>query len=276
MAFRGYGYLIGVIIFWGLSFPLSKLALNFMSPFVLTLIRFLVGGVILSIYAKGLEYGKKEAINAILNMAIFVILLNIAINFSSNPALASVLIYTQPIFVIIFARLFGDVIRLEQVIGVIVAFAGIFISVNSVNFDLGSLIAIVASILWALGTIYYSKLKVRNIIKLNAFMSLFSSLFIIPIVPFSNYFVFNYKGLFLAILVGVIAQALGFIFWFNGVSQLGPSVASSVVILVPASAYLFTFLLLGKLPTLFELLGSSLALIGVFISQYSRIKNRKM
>ncbi|WP_240931195.1 DMT family transporter [Acidianus sulfidivorans] len=275
MTYKGYTYLIGVIIFWGLSFPLSKLALTFMSPFVLTLIRFLVGGAILSIYARGLEYSKKEAINAILNMAIFVILLNVAINFSSNPALASVLIYTQPIFVIILARLFGDVIRVSQAIGVLIAFIGIFISVNSVNFDLGSIIAIIAAILWAFGTIYYSRLKVKNIIKLNAFMSLFSSLFIIPIIPFSDYFILNFEGLSLAILVAIIAQALGFIFWFKGVSELGPSVASSVVILVPASAYFFTFLLLGKIPSLFQLIGSFLALLGVFISQISRLKVKK-
>lgn len=275
MASKGYLYLIGVIIVWGLSFPLSKLALSFMSPFVLTFIRFLVGGTILLIYARGLVYGKKEIINAILNVAIFVILLNIAINFSSNPALTSVLVYTQPIFVIVIARLLGESVRLDQIIGVIVAFSGILISVDSTSFDLGSFMAIFAAILWAVGTIYYSKMKVNNVIKLNAFMSLFSSIFVIPILPFSGYIKLNVYGILLAILVAFLAQSLGFILWFNGVRELGPSVASSVVILVPVSAYLFTFLILGKVPTTLEIVGSSLALLGVLISQYSKIRVTK-
>lgn len=275
MASKGYLYLIGVIIVWGLSFPLSKLALSFMSPFVLTFIRFLVGGTILLIYARGLVYGKKEIINAILNVAIFVILLNIAINFSSNPALTSVLVYTQPIFVIVIARLLGESVRLDQIIGVIVAFSGILISVDSTSFDLGSVMAIFAAILWAIGTIYYSKMKVNNVIKLNAFMSLFSSIFVIPILPFSGYIKLNVYGILLAILVAFLAQSLGFILWFNGVRELGPSVASSVVILVPVSAYLFTFLILGKVPTTLEIVGSSLALLGVLISQYSKIRVTK-
>lgn len=274
MGSKGYLYLTGVVVVWGLSFPLSKLALHYMSPFVLTFIRFLVGGTLLLIYARGLVYGKREAINAILNMAIFVILLNIAINVSSDPALASVLIYTQPIFVIIIARLLGEVVSLEQILGVMIAFIGIFISVGSTNFDLGSILAVVAALLWAIGTIYYSKLKVSNVIKLNAFMSLFSSLFIIPLLPFSSYIVFSVNGIILAFLVAVLAQALGFIFWFNGVSELGPSIASSISILVPVSAYFFTFLLLGIVPSTLQVIGSALALIGVIISQ-SKVKIKK-
>lgn len=268
---RGYLTILGVIIVWGISFPLSKIALYFMSPFVLTSIRFTIGGLILTAYGKGIIYGKKEAINAILNMGIFVILLNLAINYSTNPALASVLIYMQPIFVALFSRLRGEEILFPQLIGIIVSFTGIFISVDSVNFSLGSLIAIVAAILWAVGTLYYSNLKNRDIVKLNAFMSLFSSLFVIPILPFDFYFKPSALGIGVGILVAIIAQALGFIFWFSSVKDLGATTASSIVILVPVSAYLFSFIILDQIPNIFQIFGSSLALIGVFISQYSRV-----
>ncbi len=268
---KGYLFIIGVIIVWGLSFPLSKIALYFMSPFVLTFIRFLIGGLILTIYGKGIIYGKKEAINAILNMGIFVILLNLAINYSSNPALASVLIYTQPIFVAIFERIKGEEILLPQLIGILISFIGIFISVDSINFSLGSLVAIIAAIIWAIGTLYYARFKDRNVVKLNAFMSLFSSLIVLPTLPLDFYFKPYIFGVTMGILVAVIAQALGFIFWFSSVKDLGATTASSIVILVPVSAYLFSFIILAKVPNIFQIIGSSLALIGVFISQYSRV-----
>ncbi|BDC17178.1 EamA family transporter [Acidianus sp. HS-5] len=262
---------MGVIIVWGLSFPLSKIALYFMSPFVLTFLRFTIGGLILAIYGKGIIYGKREAINAILNMGIFVILLNLAINYSKNPALASVLIYMQPIFVAVFTRIKGEEILLPQLIGIIISFIGIFISVDSVNFSIGSLIAIIAAILWAIGTLYYAKLKDRNVVKLNAFMSLFSSLFVLPTIPFGFYFKPSAVGLALGVLVAIIAQALGFMFWFSSVKDLGATTASSIVILVPVSAYIFSFIILNQIPNIFQIMGSSLALIGVFISQYSRV-----
>ncbi len=270
---KGYLSILGVIIVWGFSYPLTKLALNYMSPFVLTFFRFLIGGVILLIYAKGMVYGKKQITNTLLNVAFFVILLNVAINLSYNPALASVLIYTQPIFVIIILRLLGERIYTLQLAGVIIAFLGIFISVDSANFNLGSLIAILAAILWAVGTVYYKRnLNNENILKLNAFMSLFSSIVALPTIGIDYYFVYSIYGILLAISVAIVAQALGFMFWFTSLKTLGPITSSTMSILVPVSAYLFSFLMLDEIPNLYQIIGSSLALLGVLISQYSLIR----
>ncbi len=270
---KGYLSILGVIIVWGFSYPLTKLALNYMSPFVLTFFRFLIGGVILLIYAKGMVYGKKQITNTLLNVAFFVILLNVAINLSYNPALASVLIYTQPIFVIIILRLLGERIYTLQLAGVIIAFLGIFISVDSANFNLGSLIAILAAILWAVGTVYYKRnLNNENTLKLNAFMSLFSSIVALPTIGIDYYFVYSIYGILLAISVAIVAQALGFMFWFTSLKTLGPITSSTMSILVPVSAYLFSFLMLDEIPNLYQIIGSSLALLGVLISQYSLIR----
>ncbi len=43
--------------------------------------------------------------------------------------------------------------------------------------------------------------------------------------------------------------------------------ASSMSILVPASAYLFALLILDKVPTEMEIIGSAITLAGVLISQ---------
>lgn len=273
---NGYLSILGVITVWGLSFPLSKLALNFMSPFILTFFRFLIGGIILLAYARGIVYGKKEIINAILNMSLFIILLNLAINLSSNPALASVLIYTQPIFVVIIIRLLGERINPLQLVGVIIAFTGIFISVDSGEFNIGSIIAVLAALLWAIGTIYYRRNLIKeNVIKLNAFMSLFSALFALPTIGIDFHFVFNIYGILLAIGVAIIAQAMGFIFWFSSIRNLGPLTSSTMAILVPVSAYIFSFVILGKIPSYFQVLGSALALLGVIISQIGFVRLTK-
>ncbi|WP_243677840.1 EamA family transporter [Vulcanisaeta distributa] len=69
------------------------------------------------------------------------------------------------------------------------------------------------------------------------------------------------------ITVALVAQVMGFLLWFLGVRDLGPVTASSISILVPASAYLFALLILGKVPTEMEVIGSAITLTGVLISQ---------
>jgi EamA-like transporter family. len=44
---RGYLAIFGVLIAWGSSYSLSKIALAYMSPFVLTMFRFVVGALVL-------------------------------------------------------------------------------------------------------------------------------------------------------------------------------------------------------------------------------------
>ncbi|MGC9180153.1 MAG: EamA family transporter [Vulcanisaeta sp.] len=98
---RGYLAMLGVLLAWGSSYSLTKIALNYMSPFVLAMFRFLVGALVLSLIGRDLLLSRKSFINALLNGALFVAFLNLAIQYSTNLALVSVLIYTQPLFVVI-------------------------------------------------------------------------------------------------------------------------------------------------------------------------------
>ncbi|PSN98469.1 hypothetical protein B9Q11_02210 [Candidatus Marsarchaeota G2 archaeon ECH_B_SAG-F08] len=102
----GFLFMLGVALSWGLSYPLSKIALSYISPFVLTFLRFSLGALFLLPFAKGVSAGKPQALSALLNNALFVVILNFALLYSSNPALTSVLIYTQPVFVMVLERAF--------------------------------------------------------------------------------------------------------------------------------------------------------------------------
>ncbi|AWR99124.1 DMT family transporter [Metallosphaera hakonensis] len=260
--------LFALIVFWGSAFPIIKITLNFMSPFVIALIRVLVGGTILFLITRRLTIGVKESVSALLNIGIFLILLNLGIQYSSNPGLASTLIYTQPVFVLILSRLvLKERLNLIQVLGTVIAFVGIVSAVGVTDFNIGSVIALAGGLTWALGTIYYRvNLRDREVMSLNAYMSLFSSLFIFPVSLLDFHLTLNPMGIGLALLVSVTAQALGFILWFNAVRTIGPVRASSAVLLVPVSSYLFSLVLLGEIPTLPEALGSAITLLGVFLT----------
>ncbi|BCS92397.1 DMT family transporter [Metallosphaera javensis (ex Sakai et al. 2022)] len=277
MPSKQYLGLILLIIFWGSAFPIIKLALEFMSPFMIALIRVTVGGTLLFLFVRKLAYGVKESISALLNIGIFLILLNLGIQYSANPGLASTLIYTQPVFVLILSRLvLKERINPLQALGIVLAFTGVIASVGIGNFDLGSIIALLGGLTWAVGTIYYRiYLRDRDVLALNAYMSLFSGLFIAPVSLLEPRISPSLEGIGLTLLVSVTAQALGFILWFNAVKFIGPVKASTVVLLVPVSSYLFSYLLLGELPTLEEAVGSAITLLGVFLTFIPGINVRR-
>ncbi len=83
---RGYLAMLGVLIAWGSSYSISKVAMYYMSPFVLTMYRFGFGGLLLFLIGRGLVINRRYVINALLNGALFVVFLNLAIKYSSNPA----------------------------------------------------------------------------------------------------------------------------------------------------------------------------------------------
>ncbi|PSN83705.1 permease [Candidatus Marsarchaeota G1 archaeon BE_D] len=261
--------MLGVALSWGLSYPLSKIALSYISPFVLTFLRFSLGALFLLPFAKGVSAGKPQALSALLNNALFVVILNFALLYSSNPALTSVLIYTQPVFVMVLERaFFGKKTTKKQSLGVLLAFFGVALSVGSASFDLGSFLAVLDGFLWSVGTLYHQKRLVNsNLLQLNAFMTLFSALIVSPTLLLNHSFVLTRESLLLSLLVPLSAQTLGFLFWFNAVNRLGAIRASSLSLLVPISAYLLSFALLGKTPTKFEFVGSAITLIGVYLTQ---------
>lgn len=266
---RGYLAMLGVLAAWGSSYSISKVAMYYMSPFVLTMYRFGFGGLLLYLIGRGLVINRRYVINALLNGALFVVFLNLAIKYSSNPALVSVLVYTQPIFVLILSiALYGEKPTALQVVGIIIAFSGLLIAVGVYSFDIGDAIAILGGFIWALGTHYYRRNLVHeDLIRLNASMAVISALIAAPTLIINPHMELTLNAVAWGIIVALVAQVMGFLLWFLGVKDLGPVTASSISILVPASAYLFALLILGKVPTEMEVIGSAITLTGVLISQ---------
>ncbi|WP_292321038.1 DMT family transporter [Caldisphaera sp.] len=267
---KGYIYIALVTLIWGSAYPIVKILENYISPIYVAFLRSFIGGLIILILWKKIIYGVKETIAGLLNMGLFLIFLNLGIMYSKNPSLAAVLVYTQPIFVVILSRFYLKLsITYFQYIGIIIGFIGIFLtSLSSISFSLGLIFSLISGLSWALGTVYFVKnLSNKDVIALNSYMSLISAPFILAFIPISYYFVFNLKSLLLIIYTTVIIQALAWLLWFYAVKLVGPVKSSSIVMLTPVVSFLFTIYLIKILPTFLQVIGSSMALIGSLISQ---------
>lgn len=271
---KDYMFAILIGVAWGSSYALSKLALLYSSPMVLTEFRLIIGTLFLYLLIrKRLSISKHDVISGIMNIGGFLILLNLGIALSKNPSLAAVFIYTEPIFALILARVFlGEKTTTLQTIGITLAFIGIIIASGLGDFSYGDIISLAGGFLWAVGTIYYNKyLGNNNTIEENTKMNLVSALFVLPFISLQLHFMISLISIFYLVLVALIAQVLGFWLWFRSVKSLGPVMASTFGLLVPVFSYLFTFLILGEIPTFVQIIGSAITLTGIFFTYIEKI-----
>ena len=69
------------------------------------------------------------------------------------------------------------------------------------------------------------------------------------------------------VYLGVIATVVAFVFWYEGVSRIGPSRASAFTFLVPIVGVSSSVLVLGERPGPTTLLGGAIVLLALWIIQ---------
>jgi len=258
-----------VALLWGLAYPLTKLVSEYYSPMIISVARVAVALVFFYLLGRDFAIGLKQFINGLLNFVGLLTFLNLGISFSSNPGLVAVMIYTQPLFILIIESILGTKIRTRGIIGIILGVVGITAS-GFVHFDLGLMFGLIGGIVWAMGTVYYRRnLLKEDLVKLNASMTLTSLPVLLLLTPFSFQFTLSLSTIGLLILLGLIAQVGGFYFWFNAVKYLGSVKASTGSLLVPVTAYVLSFAFFRTVPTLIEIIGSAITLIGVYLTMTS-------
>ena len=70
--------------------------------------------------------------------------------------------------------------------------------------------------------------------------------------------------------LGVFGTALGFVWYYEGIRRVGPLRAAQFINLVPVSAVLLAFLILGEPLTLSLVLGAALVISGVYLTNRGR------
>ncbi len=265
---RGLKLAIVLALVWGSSYPLIKIASSYASPVLISMFRVVVSSVFFLALTKGrFVKGKDELIVGIFNVAFFMLLLNFGTALSPNPGIAAIMIYTQPIFVIVIEKILGANLSLRSVMGVLIGFTGIAISVSSSSFSLGTMISLLGGLTWALGTVIFSrKIRNSNVLELNAFISLVSIPILIPFLPIDFYFIISPMSIGILISLAVLAQVAGYVTWFSMVKEMGGIKASSSSLLVPVMSYVMSFILLRDIPTQLEVIGSIVTLVGIYIT----------
>lgn len=275
------------IIIWGTTFISTKVLLADFQPVEILFFRFLMG--LLALLAAYPHRLKRTTVRQELTFAaaglcgicLYYLLENIALTYTMASNVG-VIISVAPFFTVILSYLFmkEEKLRADFFLGFAVAMVGIFlISFNGSRLEVspvGDLLALLAALVWACYSILTKKISGYgyNTILTTRRVFCYGILFMIPAL-----FLFDFElgfarfadpvRLLNIVYLGLGASALCFVTWNFAVKVLGAVKTSIYIYMVPAITIVTSVLILKEPITILSVIGTLLAVIGLFLSEYS-------
>ncbi|WP_306144217.1 DMT family transporter [Roseibium sp. MMSF_3412] len=282
MSLRNWVMLAVLGAIWGGSFLFAKVAVAEIPPFVLVFLRVSSACAVLLLvlwHQKLLGQLKLDLALPFLLMG----LLNNAIPFSLlflgqteiGAGLASILNATTPIFTVIVAGLLTgqESLPFNKIAGVLLGVAGVAIMLSSSLSGVANdpvwaqVCCLGAAVSYACAATYARRFKEVRPQVSAAGQLLGSSLIMLPV---AVYFGTGWSPSGTSMTawanvaaLGIIATALAYLIYFQLLADAGATNASLVTLIVPASALLFGWLILGENLSALQLAGFAVLLIGL-------------
>jgi drug/metabolite transporter (DMT)-like permease len=280
--------LLGLVVVWGLSIPLTKLALVSISPLTLTALRYLVAAPFFALFLLGRPLPArrvlcKMALLGLLGMGVGQEMQVLAVQ-RISASVATVISASIPILTVILAtwRL-GQRIRFWHALGLATALGGVFLVAYGPDAhapDLaaavlaGTAMALVSSVAVAGYYVFSAELAItEGVVPVAAWGSLFGMLVLLPgaawevatrpIAP-------SLTGWAVVLYLGLLVTVLGIWVWLRALQTLPARIAASSQYLQPligiaASAVLFDDKLGGRFAA-----GTALVFVGIGLSAFTR------
>lgn len=272
--------LLIAMIFWGLSWPVSKILSSMHSPFDIAFWRFLLVAIcilpIIFMLKIKIMIKRNEIPMLIINIianTLYVIVFFYGLNLG-NAGIAGVITITlSPIIAtflsaIIFKHRLSRLEMLGLLFGLISGF--FFLHLTSIDALLNkfNLLFILAAFLWACITLSVKKISL-NPLAINFYTSLFSAILLIPFIS-ANHFnvILEPYSLALILIVAILSTALGTTIYYKSIEVLGIVKSAALTLLVPFFALLLSWAILGEVPDLNTIIGGILALIAIYLISF--------
>ncbi len=284
-----YVYGFAAMLFWGMSFIWTSILLKYYQPVTIIFLRLIISScfLFLMIYLfKRSERLKRKDLGLIFLSALFNPFLyflgeNTGLKYST-PAVTSVIIATIPVFSPVVAWFsLKERISFLNITGILICFSGLIVMLVDKHFVLsidplgliflGSAVlsALVYSVLLKRLTSRYSPLSLiawQNLIGVFLFFPIFLAFDLSQFreVPVNTEIV---TSLF---LLAILASSVSYVCYAMTVRSLGITKANVFTNLIPVFTSILSFLILSELFTLQKIIGISVVIGGVFISELKR------
>lgn len=272
--------LLTLAMLWGSAFVIIKFGLDSLSPAHLTLFRQLVASLC---FVPFLLLSGRRLLPAWRDLPFFVLLgllgytiYHTALNYGEiqvNAGTASLIIATAPAFTAVFASFFlSERLALLGWLGMLLSFGGVALIVLGDNPQQGlnayALLILLAALVTALyQTLQRPLFKRYRPVEVTAFATWAGTL---PLLMFLPGFTHSLgeagaSSLWAGVYLGVFPSALAYSLLAYGVSKLAVTQVAAFLYAVPVFGLLFSWLLLGEVPTLLTLAGGVVALAGIIL-----------
>ncbi|MCP4704435.1 MAG: DMT family transporter [candidate division Zixibacteria bacterium] len=281
------------VIFWGLSFIGTKMALEYLTPSEIISVRFLLGLSVL-LFVKKVRKAKFN-----FKRSDLLIIISVSLLFGFHVTLQAFglihtsatntawLIATVPVFIAIGSRIvLKENLNKRKIIGILIATLGVMLLISKGHLDnlnwlqsVGDWIILFTCVTWTVYTIIIKKLtKSYNplsvmvaILLIPAICLIIYTLITTPISKFvtlPNHIVFILMGL------GVICAGLAQWVWLEGVNRKGAIKAGVYIYFEPVVTTLAAIPILGERLNVAGFIGAGLILTGVYLVE--RNNNKKI
>ncbi|WP_141367506.1 DMT family transporter [Glutamicibacter uratoxydans] len=264
-------------LLWASAFPAIRIAAPNLGVFGLTTSRLIIASVTLLIVGTVTRKIRLPQLAdlprifacGICGMAGYFLLLNWGELFVPAGT-ASMIVSASPIISIIIACIFlGESLTKSTIIGSVIAIAGVsVVCLSRSGIDLSSAVWIIVAASTLLG-IYHPLakplLKKYTGLEVATYATVSASLLTLPFLPIAWPHLISAptESWAAALYLGVFPSAFGYALWGFALARLSTATSTSLLYFVPVIAVVIGYLWLNEVPLLTEILGGSLAVIGV-------------
>lgn len=270
-----------VTLVWGVNFPITKLGLLSMEPFLLTGIRFTLAALplVFLIPKPNIPFRYVVIYGFIFGLGMWGII-NYGIEVGVHPGVASLLIQLSAFFTMGWgALLFKERLRATQLLGAVIAFVGlvgILLSQGGGDATFGLVLVVLSAVSWSIGNVIIKLSGVKEIFSFMVWASLF------PPIPL---FIVSYwlhgaepfttlpEAINLMSVMSILFQvylATHFSYWgWNSLLKLYPvSTVAPLSLLIPVFGLGSSMLILGEQVSFVEALSISAIIAGLAFGLY--------
>jgi drug/metabolite transporter (DMT)-like permease len=281
--------MVVLVAVWGYAWVLSKLALSYCGPLDFAALRITLGAATLLPALLWLrrplkpKHFKEALFVGVVQTALFLLLNNWALA-QGEAGKTSVLVFTMPFWVLVFAwPILGERIEASSWVAVLLAAAGLVFILAPWGLRAGLLakvLAVLAGVCWALGVVLFKRLHNRTEVDVLNFTFWQMVLGLVPMAAIAaathtRPIEWTPEFIGLTLFLGILATGGGWMAWFYVLRRMPAGTTSMSSLAIPVIAIASSALQLGERPGGAELTGMVLVGAALGIVSWDMIRKHR-
>lgn len=280
-------YAATTIVFWSLAYVLTRLTLQYFSPFSLGFLRYFIASCVLVLVAVRVKMKPPRRTDLLWFLAaggagffLYMIAFNQG-QATVTAATGSVVIATVPVITAILARfVYHEKLRMFQWVAIMIEFTGVIILTlidGVLSFNVGMLWLFLAALALSTYNLLQRKLtKSYTALQTSTYSIFCGTILLAMFAPVSFREVAHAPAIQIVYLLvlGTCSSAIAYVSWAKAFSKAKKtSQVSNYMFITPFLTSVLGFLMVGEVPDRGTLIGGGIILIGVLMFVFSAEKS---